>query len=114
MVTASNSSGEPVVQYFSGQTGEQLDACGSFVRLKLDENSKLAGICKDWGLVSGKYFFEKWGHGELKAGYTGFPPSVHLNNVGDLNDMECDDIASQSVHSIGDFWRVFVSYVSCV
>ena len=39
---------------------------------------------------------------------------VHLNNVGDLNDMECDDIASQSIHSIGDFWRVFVSYVSCV
>ncbi|RMX39240.1 hypothetical protein pdam_00022906 [Pocillopora damicornis] len=35
MVTASNSSGEPVVQYFSGQTGEQLDACGSFVRLKM-------------------------------------------------------------------------------
>ena len=34
MVTASNSSGEPVVQYFSGQTGEQLDACGSFVRFK--------------------------------------------------------------------------------
>ena len=64
------------------------------MRLKLDENSKLAGICKDWGLVSGKYSFEKWGHGELKAGYTGFPPSVHLNNVGDLNDMECDDIAS--------------------
>ena len=33
---------------------------------------------------------------------------VHLNNVGDLNDMECDDIASQSINSIGDFWRVFV------
>ena len=34
MVTASNSSGEPVVQYFGGQTDEQPDACGSFVRLK--------------------------------------------------------------------------------
>ena len=78
------------------------------MRLKLDENSKLAGICKDWGLVSGKYFFEKWGHGELKAGYTGFPPSFHLNNVGDLNDMECDDIASQTVNLTGDFWRVFI------
>ena len=33
---------------------------------------------------------------------------VHLNNVGDLNDMECDDIASQTVNSIGDFRRVFV------
>ena len=34
--------------------------------------------------------------------------NVHLNNVGDLYDMECDDIASQTVHSIGDFRRVFV------
>ena len=31
---------------------------------------------------------------------------VHLNNVGDLNDN--DDIASQTVNSIGDFRRVFV------
>ena len=29
---------------------------------------------------------------------------VHLNNVGDLNDMECDDIASQTVNLIGDFF----------
>ncbi|CAH3039721.1 unnamed protein product [Pocillopora meandrina] len=33
VVTASNSSGEAVVRYFSGQTDEQPDACGSFVRL---------------------------------------------------------------------------------
>ena len=33
---------------------------------------------------------------------------VHLNNVGDLNDMECDDIASQTINSIGDFRRVFL------
>ena len=63
VVTTSNSSGEAVVQYFSGQTDEQPDACGSFVRLKWDDNSKLADICKDWGLVSGKYFVGKWGHG---------------------------------------------------
>ena len=49
VVTASNSSGEAVVQYFSGQTDEQPDACGSFVRVTLDDNSELAGICKDWG-----------------------------------------------------------------
>ena len=61
VVTASNTSGEAV--YFSGQTDEQPDACGSFVRLKWDDNSKLADICKDWGLVSGKYFVGKWGHG---------------------------------------------------
>ena len=33
---------------------------------------------------------------------------VHFNNVGDLNDMECDDIVSQTVNLIGDFWRVFI------
>ena len=33
---------------------------------------------------------------------------VHLNNVGDLYDMECDDIASQTVNLTGDFWRVFI------
>ena len=31
MITASNSSGKAVVQYFSGQADEQPDACGSFV-----------------------------------------------------------------------------------
>ena len=75
MVTASNSSGEAVVQYFSGQTDEQPDACGSFVRLKWDDNSKLADICKDWGLVSGKYFVGKWGHGEDEDRLYRFPPS---------------------------------------
>ena len=63
MVTASNSSGEPVVQYFGSQTDEQPDACGSFVRLTLDDNSKLASICKDSGLANGKYYVGKWGHG---------------------------------------------------
>ena len=63
MITASNSSGKAVVQHFSGQADEQPDACGSFMRLTWDDNSKLAGICKDWGLESGKYFVGKWGHG---------------------------------------------------
>ena len=41
LVTAFNSSGEAVVQYFSGRTDEQPDACVSFVRLTLDNYSKL-------------------------------------------------------------------------
>ena len=116
VVTASNSSGEAVVQYFSGQTDEQPDACGSFVRLKWDDNSKLADICKDWGLVSGEYLVGKWGHGEDQNRLYWYPAfkvyayhlRVHLNNVGDLNVMQCDDVASQTVNTIGDFWRVFV------
>ena len=57
VVTAFNSSGEAVVQYFSGQTDEQPDACGSFVRVTSDDNSELAVICKDWGLANGKRLY---------------------------------------------------------
>ena len=114
VVTASNSSGEAVVQYFSGQTDEQPEACGSFIRLTWDDNSKLASICRDWGrLASGEYYVGKWGHGEGQNRVYLYPAfgqykyhlRVYLNSD---NDIDCDDIASQSVNSIGDFWRVFV------
>ena len=113
VVTASNSSGEAVVQYFSGQTDEQPDACVSFVRLTLDDNSKLASICKDWGLANGKYYVGKWGHGGDQNRLYSFPAfgqfKYHLRvYMNSDNEMECDDLASQSVNSIGDFWRVFV------
>ena len=115
VVTASNSSGEAVVRYFSGQIDEQPDACGSFVRLTWDDNSKLVGICKDWGLVSGEYLVEKWEHGEDQNRLYRFPAfrraryhlRVLLNNVGDLDKMECDDGTSQTVNTNSDFWRVF-------
>ena len=43
VTTAANSSGEAVVQYFSGQTDVQPASCGSFVTMEND-NSKLAGL----------------------------------------------------------------------
>ena len=117
VVTASNSSGEAVVQYFSGQIDEQPDACGSFVRVTLDDNSKLAGICNDWGqLVSGESLVGKWGHGENQKRLYWHPVlrkskyhlRVFLNNVGDLDKMECDDGSGHNIDTNGDFWRVFV------
>ena len=116
VVTASNSSGEAVVQYFSGQIDEQPDACGSFVRLTWDDNSKLAGICKDWGRVSGEYLVGKWGHGEDQNRLYWYPVfkrnmyhlRVQLHNVDDLKKMECDDGSGHNVDTNGDFWRVFV------
>ena len=117
VVTASNSSGEAVVRYFSGQTDEQPDACGSFVRLTLDDNSQLAGICKDWGRqVSGEYLVGKWGHGEGQERLYRFPVlrkkkyylRVQLHNVDVLKKMECDDGSGHNVDTNGDFWRVFV------
>ena len=52
VTTVTNSSGEAVVQYFSGQTDVQPDACGSFVRMEND-NSRLAGVCHQWGYQDG-------------------------------------------------------------
>ena len=117
VVTASNSSGEAVVRYFSGQTDEQPDACGSFVRLTLDDNSELAGICKDWGrLVIEEYQVGKWGIGEDQRRLYWYPViriskyhlRVQLHNVDDLKKMECDDGSGHNVDTNGDFWRVFV------
>ena len=116
VVTASNSSGEAVVRYFSGQTDERPDSCGSFVRVTWDDNSKLAGICKDWGQVSGESLVGKWGHGEDQGRLYWYPVigrlkyrlRVFLNNVGDLKKMECDDSSGHNVDTNGDFWRVFV------
>ena len=76
----------------------------------------LASICKDWGLANGIYHVGKWGHGEEQNRLYRFPAfrqfkyhlRVQLNNVGDPNEMDCDDMAYNSVISIGDFWRVFV------
>ena len=117
VVTASNSSGEAVVRYFSGQTDEQPDACGSFVRLTLDDNSQLAGICKEWGrLVSEEVRVGKWGHGEDQNRLYWYPVMrknkyqlrVQLHNVGDIRKLECDDSSAPNVGTNGDFWRVFV------
>ena len=117
VVTASNSSGEAVVRYFSGQIDEQPDACGSFVRLTWDDNSELAGICKDWGRLASKEFLVgKWGHGEDQRRLYWYPAfkvnayhlRVHLNNVDVLKNIECDDDSRKNVNTKGDFWRVFV------
>ena len=87
------------------------------MRLKWDDNSELAGICKDWGqLVSGEVRVGKWGHGENQKRLYWYPVlrkskyhlRVFLNNVGDLHKMECDDGSGNNVDTNGDFWRVFV------
>ncbi|CAH3039748.1 unnamed protein product [Pocillopora meandrina] len=39
VTTVSNSTGEAVIEYFSGQTEEHPDSCGSFQRME-DDNSK--------------------------------------------------------------------------
>jgi len=111
VTTAANSTGEAVVQYFSGRTDVQPASCGSYVRMEND-NSKLGRVCEKWGLESGVYEVGKWGHGQdedrlyvnpafAKAAYHWFlaPGTVY-----------CDDW-HQGHHvgtTTGDFWKVYV------
>ena len=62
VVTAANSSGNAVVQYFSGLTDALPDSCGSYLRME-DDDSRLARLCSEWDFdQSGKwsYSMRKW------------------------------------------------------
>ena len=107
--TVTNSSGEAVVQYFSGQTNVQPDACGSFVRMEND-NSRLAGVCRQWGYQDGVYNVSKWGHARNQdrlynhAAFAAYLYHWLLTPGG--SRWECDD--HDVGVSSGDFWKVFV------
>ena len=118
VTTAANSTGNAVVQFFSGQTDALPDSCGSFVRMA-DDNSRLASMCHDWGFENGMAKVGKW---SMKAS-TGWA----AGRDGKLDDHACfvfdayhwliqavdghrrilcdDDVADLSS---GDFWKVFV------
>ena len=115
VTTVANSTGEAVVQYFSGQTNVLPDACGSFVRMEND-NSRLAGVCDKWGKENGAYNVSKWGHQDRDeerlydhAAFVGYLYHWLLTPNG--SRWECDDFSFQGYHhevSSGDFWKVFV------
>ena len=86
VVTASNSAGNAVVQYFSGLTNVQPVSCGSYVRME-DDNSELARRCSEWYV----YIYAKY-HWSL--------------NLHNYRPFECDDYGASQ--SYGDFWKVFV------
>ena len=86
--------------------------CKEILRVTSD-----SGICKDWGRpVSGEVWVGKWGHGEDQRRLYWYPVfrnskyhlRVQLQNVDDLQKMECDDRHGQNINTNGDFWRVFV------
>ena len=94
VVTAANSSGNAVVQYFSGLTDALPDSCGSYVRME-DDDSRLARQCSEWK-------FAKWSRGDRKCNpaverlynhvaYIAF--NHHWNLVG-RNPFECDDFGA--------------------
>ena len=109
VTTVANSSGEAVVQYFSGQTGVQPDACGSFFRMEND-NSRLAGVCSQWGYNGVSYNISKWGHAldqDRLYNHAAFAASLyHWLLTPGGSRWECDDYSAGV--SSGDFWKVFV------
>ena len=98
VITAANSSGEAVVQYFSGQTDVMPASCGSFVRMEND-NSRLAGVCENW--VDGK-----WGSSSLYQQAVVVWYKYHWLLSPQLSRWECDDYRVGV--SRGDYWKVFV------
>ena len=107
VTTVTNSTGEAVVQYFSGQTDVQPDACGSFARMEND-NSRLARVCRQWGTYGGSSYIGKWGAAKDESQLYKFParvPSLYNWVLGSAR-RECDDYYGGV--SSGDFWKVFV------
>ena len=104
-----------MVQYFSGQTDVQPDACGSFLKMEND-NSKLAGVCGHWGYNGTKYNVAKWGHNRdqdrlyyFAAFVTGsFHWMLDPNKHSGWPWMCDDSKANLVLVSPGDFWKVFV------
>ena len=106
VATAANSTGEAVVQYFSGQTDVQPDACGSFVRMDND-NSIMSRQCHQW---DGKMERTKLENGDIVEIRIGciftlllFTTDGHTSPHG---TRYCDDGGSSK--TAGDFWKIYV------
>ena len=109
VTTVANSTGEAVVQYFSGQMDVQPDACGSFIRMEND-NSALAGVCRQWAYNGTSYYVGKWGAaGDQDRLYYASAFASYLYHwvlTPGGSRWECDDYLVGV--SSGDFWKVFV------
>ena len=109
VVTAANSSGNAVVQYFSGLTDVEPASCGSFVRME-DDNSELARRCSAWNYSpSGKWScnFGSWKKTVQRLyNHAAWVLNHHHWDLVKRNPFECDDY--RGAPSSGDFWKVFV------
>ena len=109
VVTAANSSGNAVVQYFSGLTDAFPDSCGSYVRME-DDDSRLARRCSEWNYdPSGKWSYsaKDWNYSvERLYNVAAYISGRFHWELTYRNPFECDDV--QKPPSSGDFWKVFV------
>ena len=119
IATVKNSSGEAVVQYFSGQTDVLPYACHSFYEM-IDDNSKLTQNCQRWGKDNGNYEVNKWGHemdstlGKDQNETRLFDHAIFVRAtahwmIGFRKRFECDDYETgKTTVRRGDFWEIFV------
>ena len=111
IVTTGNSTGEAVIQYFTGQTNTMPDSCGSYIKL-WDDNSNLANRCADWGNENNDYYVGKWGHEGMRELYDHPAFSVLAYHWVTFDRWECDDYKPSSSYDYlppnGTFWKIFV------
>ena len=106
VTTVANSTGEAVVQYFSGQTDVPPLACNSFKRLHGD-NSQLYIQCDRWGSKNNG----EWGKGDITGERIMYNQAAFIARENQWNIVKgnwfCDDTGSNLVSS-GDFWKIYV------
>ena len=112
VITVNNSTGEAVVQYFSGQSSVLPASCGSFITMK-DDNSYLAQQCHRWGNNGSRHHVGKWGHFNKNEEQRMYDHSAFValryhwvvyNNVW-LCDEPGDNVFATSTE---DFWKIYV------
>ena len=113
VTTAANSTGEVVVQYFSGQTNTMPYSCNSFVRMK-DDSSYLAKHCSQWGNDGISQFVGKWGHNDRRGetrmyDHTAFVANRYHWKITD-GVWLCDDKTNNGYLplSSGDTWKIYL------
>ena len=104
VTTVSNSTGEAVVEYFSGQTDVRPDSCGSFQRME-DDNSKLVIECESWN-NDGKWGFNASNVERRLYRFVAHVPFKHNWRLYGKS-WSCDDWHHDPV-SPGDFWKIYV------
>ncbi|KAL9956968.1 hypothetical protein ACROYT_G038538 [Oculina patagonica] len=111
VMTVANSSGEAVVQYFSGQTDELPLACNSFHRMD-DDNSMLAVQCDQWGYDNGLYHVGKWGFQKVMGNKRMAILPAFVKSVShwrmEAEKWFCDDGGMSLTLLPGNFWKIYV------
>ena len=93
VTTAANSSGEAVVQFFSGQTDSRPLGCGSFKRMK-DDNSITTASCHEWKDMKGDQ--AKFAQERLNDHPFYLPRANHWYLPNGNQRWECDDFKKNS------------------